>query len=118
MKVAENIKPSMPKIDNPKEFMTKLKEHAHSEIVDKSFVGTLITKLTTKKFNWSQLIHDHITSMTNMSAMLKTMGTDVSESVLVQFIINSLHFEFDQFQVNYNTIKEKWNLHEIKVMLI
>ena len=110
MTVAENIKPSMPKTDSAKEFMTKLKEHAQSNIADKSIVGTLMTELTTKKFDWSQPIHDHVTSMTNLDAKLKSMGMDVSESFLVQFIINSLPSEFGQFHVNYNTIKEKWNL--------
>ena len=46
------------------------------------------------------------------------MGMDVSESFLVQFIINSLPLECGQFQVNYNTLKAKWNLQEIKGMLV
>ena len=53
-----------------------------------------------------------------MEAKLKSMGMDVNESFLVQFIINSLPLEFSQFQVNYNTLKEKWNLQEIKAMLV
>lgn len=72
----------------------------------------LMNELMTKKFDWSQPIHDHLTSMANLAAMLKIMGMDVI--FLVKFIINS----FGQFQVNYNTIKEKWNLQEINVMLI
>ena len=48
------------------------------------------------------------------------MGMDVNDTFLVQFVINSLPLpiEFDQFQVNYNTIKDKWDLKELKVMLI
>jgi hypothetical protein len=46
------------------------------------------------------------------------MGMDVGETFIVQFIMNSLPAEFGQFQVNYNTIKDKWNLQEIKAMLI
>ena len=38
MTVVENIKPSMPKTNSAKEFMTKLKEHAQSDIADKSIV--------------------------------------------------------------------------------
>ncbi|XP_074298256.1 uncharacterized protein LOC141629094 [Silene latifolia] len=47
-----------------------------------------------------------------------TLGMDVSDTFLVQFIINSLPYEFGQFQVNYNTIKDKWNYQELKAMLI
>ncbi|WVY98678.1 hypothetical protein V8G54_030829 [Vigna mungo] len=43
---------------------------------------------------------------------------EVNESFLVQFIMNSLPPEFGQFQVNYNTIKDKWNFQEIKAMLV
>ena len=46
------------------------------------------------------------------------MGMQMSESFLVQFIFNSLPTEFGKFQVNYNTLKEKWNFQEIKAMLI
>lgn len=118
MTMAENVKPSMPKTDNAREFMAKVKEYSQSDITDKSIVGTLMSELTTKRFDWSQPIHDHVTSMANLAAKLKSMGMDVSESFLVQFIINSLPSEFGQFQVNYNTIKEKWNFQEIKAMLI
>ncbi|KAL2318813.1 hypothetical protein Fmac_032689 [Flemingia macrophylla] len=114
----ENVKPSMPKTDNAREFMNILKEYSHSDITDKSIVGTLMSELTTKKFDWSQPIHDHVTGMINLAARLKTMGMEVNESFLVQFIMNSLPPKFGQFQVNYNTIKDKWNLQEIKAMLV
>jgi len=32
--------------------------------------------------------------------------------------MNSLPYEFGQFQVNYNTLKDKWNFQEIKVLLV
>lgn len=41
---------------------------------------------------------------------------DVSESFLC--IMNSLSLEFGQFQVNYNTNKEKYNIKEIKDILV
>lgn len=118
MTMVENVKPSMPKTDNAKQFMAEIKEYSYSEIADKSIVGSLMSELTTKEFEWSQPIHEHVTSMQNLAAKLKAMGMDVSETFLVQFIINSLPTEFGQFQVNYNTLKEKWNIQEIKAMLV
>ena len=56
--------------------------------------------------------------MTNLVAKLNAIGMEVSESFLVQFILNSLSVEFGQFQVNYNPLQEKSNYQEIKVMLI
>ncbi|KAK9749378.1 hypothetical protein RND81_02G122000 [Saponaria officinalis] len=118
MTMAENIKPSMPKTEKSREFMQKVKECSQSELADKSIVGSLMSQLTTKKFDWSQPIHDHVTHMSNLTSKLKTLGMDVSETFLVQFIMNSFPFEFGQFQVNYNTIKDKWNFQELKAMLI
>ena len=49
--MAENVKPTMPKTDNVKEFMLKIKEYSQSDIADKSIVGTLMSELTTKKLD-------------------------------------------------------------------
>ncbi|XP_074296995.1 uncharacterized protein LOC141627663 [Silene latifolia] len=118
MTMADNIKPPMPKTEKAREFMLKVKECSQSDLVDKSIVGSLMSELTTKRFDWSQPIHDHVTHMSNLAAKLKTFRMDVSDTFLVQFIINSLPYECGQFQVNYNTIKDKWNYQELKAMLI
>ncbi|XP_052724081.1 uncharacterized protein LOC128193926 [Vigna angularis] len=118
MFMEENVKPSMPKTENTKEFMKMIKEYSQSDITDKSIIGNLMSELTTKKFDWSQPIHDHVTGMTNIAARLKSMRMEVKESFLVQVIMNSLPSEFGQFQVNYNTLKDKWNFQEIKAMLV
>ncbi|KAL0897386.1 hypothetical protein Bca101_081347 [Brassica carinata] len=116
--MAESIKPSMPKTEKAREFIEQIKECSQSELADKSIVGSLMNELTTKKFDWSQPIHDHVTHMSNLAAKLTTLGMEVHEQFLVQFIMNSLPLEFSQFQVNYNTIKDKWNFKELKAMLI
>ncbi|KAG2330833.1 hypothetical protein Bca52824_002013 [Brassica carinata] len=56
--------------------------------------------------------------MSNLAAKLTTLGMEVHEQFMVQFIMYSLPLEFSQFQVNYNTIKDKWNFKELKAMLI
>ncbi|WVZ18972.1 hypothetical protein V8G54_006294 [Vigna mungo] len=98
--------------------MKMIKEYSQSDITDKSIVETIMSELTTKKFDWSQSIHEHVTGMANITARLKSMGMKVNESFLVQFIMNFLPPEFGQFQVNYNTLKDKWNFQEIKAMLV
>ena len=90
MTMVENVKPTRPKTDNANEFMLTIKEYSQSDIADKSIIGTLMSKLTTKKFDWSQPINDHVICMANLAINLKSMGMDVSESFLVQFIFNSL----------------------------
>ncbi|KAI5443778.1 hypothetical protein KIW84_012428 [Lathyrus oleraceus] len=72
MTMADNIKPSIPNTENAREFMKNVKEYSNSEITDKSVVGNLMSELTTKKFEWSQPIHDHVTQMGNLEAKLKS----------------------------------------------
>ena len=108
----------MPKTDNAREFVKLVKDYSQSDINDKSIVGNLSSELTNKKFDWSQPIHDHVTEMVDLTTKLNAMEMEVSESFLVQFILNSFPAEFGQFQVNHNTLKEKWNFQEIKAILI
>ncbi|XP_010556022.1 PREDICTED: uncharacterized protein LOC104825398 [Tarenaya hassleriana] len=54
--MAKSVKPSMPKTESAKKFMQKVKEYSQSDLADKS-VGSLMSELTMKKFDWSQSIH-------------------------------------------------------------
>jgi len=57
--------------------------------------------------------------MTTLVAKLKTLGMNVDEYFLVQFILNSLPPEQHRpFQIDYNTIKDKWNVNELTNMLV
>ncbi|KAL8143345.1 hypothetical protein V2J09_016377 [Rumex salicifolius] len=87
MTMTESVNPSRPKTEDAREFMQKIKECSQSI--------WLIT--TTKKFDWSQPIHDHVKHMSNLEEKLTTLRIEAHERFLVQFIMNSLPFEFSQF---------------------
>ena len=74
--------------------------------------------LTTMKFDGSCTMRELVTEMTNIAVKLKSMGIDMNENFIVQFIINSLPSQHASFQMGYNTIKDKWNVHELHSMLI
>ncbi|KAH0709765.1 hypothetical protein KY284_011192 [Solanum tuberosum] len=74
--------------------------------------------LTTMKFDGSRTMHEHVIEMTNVATRLKSLGLEVEKNVLVQLIINSLSSEYGHFQMNYNTMKDKWNVHELYGMLV
>jgi len=116
MSIASNIKSALPKIDDAKEFMKFVEER--SQTVDKSLAGTLMSTLTTMKFNGSHTMHEHVIEMTNIATRLKSLRMVVDEGFLMQFILNSLSFEYGLFQMNYNTMKDKWNVHELHSMLV
>jgi len=65
-----------------------------SPTADKSFVGTLMSTLTTMEFDGSRTIHEHVIEKTNVAVRLKYLGMTVDENFLVQFILKSLPFEY------------------------
>jgi len=117
MIVADNIKTTLPKTDNAKEFMGLVGER--SQTVDKSLAWTLMSTLTAMKFDGLRTMYEHVIKMTNIATTrLKTLGMTMNENFFVQFILNSLLSEDGPFQMIYNTMKDKWNVHELHNMLV
>ncbi|KAA0042825.1 Retrovirus-related Pol polyprotein from transposon TNT 1-94 [Cucumis melo var. makuwa] len=114
MTVANNIKSTIKNTEDAKEFMKSVEKCSQSESADKSLVGTLMSTLTNIKFDGSRTIHEYILEMTNLPARLNTMRMEVNENFLVTFILNSLPSEYGPFHMNYNTLKDKWNLNELQ----
>nr|XP_016498124.1 PREDICTED: uncharacterized protein LOC107816891 [Nicotiana tabacum] len=108
-------KSTIPQTESAREYLTFVEERFRS--ADKSLAGTLMAELTTMKFDGSRSMQNHIIEMTNIAARLQTLGMKVDDSFLVQFILNSLPPEYGPFQINYNTIKDKWNVSELSSML-
>ena len=115
MTIANNIKTILPKTDSAKEFLSNVEDRFKT--TDKSLAGTLMAKLTTMKFDGKHGIQEHAIEMTNLAAQLKTLGINLDEFFLVQFILNSLPPQYGPFQINYNTMKDKWNVNQLAIML-
>ena len=117
MTVANNIKSTLTTTESAKEFKKLVEEK--SQTADKSLAGTLMSTLTTMKYDGSRTMHEHVLKMTTLAAKLKNLGMNVDEYFLVQFILNSLPPEqYGPFQMNYNTIKDKWNINQLTSMLV
>ena len=83
MTVEDNIKVALPEINSAKEFMGLVGEL--SQIANKSLAGTLMSTLTTMKFDGSCTMHEHVVDMTNIETRHKTLRMTVNENFLVQF---------------------------------
>jgi len=81
MSIANNIKSTLPKTESATEFMKFVEEC--SQIADKSLTGTLMSTLTTMKFDGSRTMHEHVIEITNIAARLKSLEMAVDESFLV-----------------------------------
>jgi len=80
MTIAVSIKTTLPKIESAKKFMGLVREC--SQITYKSLVRTLMSTLTTMKFDDSHTMHEHVIEMTNIATRLKTLGMTVNETSL------------------------------------
>nr|XP_033512417.1 uncharacterized protein LOC104097793 [Nicotiana tomentosiformis] len=110
MNIANNIKSTIPQTESAKEYLKFVKERFRS--ADKSLAGILMAELTIMKFDGSRSMQNNIIEMTNITARLQTLRMKVDDSFLVQ-----LPHDYELFQINYNTIKDKWNVSELSSML-
>ena len=116
MTVANNIKTTLPKIKSVKMFTGLVGQC--SQTADKFVVGALMSTLTTMKLDGSRTMYEHVIEMTNIATRLKTLGMTMNENFPIQFIFNLLPFEYGSFQMSYNTMKHKRNVHELHNMLV
>ncbi|RWR92156.1 Gag-protease-integrase-RT-RNaseH polyprotein [Cinnamomum micranthum f. kanehirae] len=116
MTIATNIKTSLPKPENAKDYMKAIQDRFKT--ADKSLAGKLMADLTTMKFDGTHSMHEHVIEMTNLAANLKNLGLSVDEAFLVQFILNSLPPQYGPFQIHYNTITDKWTVNELANKLV
>ena len=114
--VSKNIRGSIPECDKVKDYMKAIEEQFVSS--DKALASTLMNKLSGMKHNKSRTVREHIMEMRDIAAQLKSLEVEISESFLVQFILNSLPAEFGPFKISYNTHKEKWSINEILTMCV
>ena len=68
--------------------------------------------------NNSRSVCEHIIEMKDIAARLKSLEIEISESFLVNFILNSLPVEYGAFQISYNTQKKKWSINELLTMCV
>ncbi|GKA36108.1 hypothetical protein Tco_0722599 [Tanacetum coccineum] len=118
MTIANNINSTLPGIgnQNAKDFLKLVEEKFCS--TDKALAGTLMAELTTMKFDGSKCMQQYVLDMTNTASRLKTLGMHLDDSFLMQLIMSSLPSEYGSFHINYNTIKDKWNIDKLSNKLI
>jgi hypothetical protein len=73
--------------------------------------STLIKRLITKKYSRGG-VRDHILRMSYVAARLKPLDLAIKVWFLIYLIFNSLSKEFETFDVNYNSMIDKWTLFE------
>ncbi|QHO39631.1 uncharacterized protein DS421_4g130850 [Arachis hypogaea] len=58
-------------------------------------------------------IREYIMKMSHLASKLKALKLELSEDLLVHFILIFLPAHFGQFKVSYNTLKGTWSLNKL-----
>jgi hypothetical protein len=77
----------------------------------KAYVSSLIKRLVSEKYT-NGGVRDHILRMSNIAARLKPLDLTIKDGFLIYLIFNSLPKEFETFEVNYNSLNDKWTLEK------
>jgi molybdopterin converting factor small subunit len=83
----------------------------------KAYASSLIEMLVSEKYT-SNGVRDHILRISNVAARLKPLDLAIKDGFLIYLIFNSLPNEFETFEVNYNSINDKWTLEKFIAMFV
>ncbi|XP_071708823.1 uncharacterized protein [Rutidosis leptorrhynchoides] len=102
--------------ENAKIYLSSVEEQFKR--TSKAHASTLILKMFTTKYDGVSGVREHIMLMSDRANKLKGMDMEISEGFLVHFIKISLPMQFDPFEINCNTQKEKWKMNELIDMYV
>jgi molybdopterin converting factor small subunit len=83
----------------------------------KAYASSLIKMLVSEKYTGGD-VRDHILRMSNVAAKLKPLDLAIKDGFLIYLIFNSLPKEFKIFEVNYNSMNDKWTLKKFIAMCV
>ena len=99
--INKNIRGSILECNKVKDFMKAIEEQIIRS--DKALASILMKRFSSKTFDYSKNLCEHIMEMRDMVAQLKSLEVEISESFLIHFRLNSLPSEFGPFKISYNT---------------
>lgn len=109
--IPETFRGPMSKQNVAKLFLTELEERfAKNKKVETS---VLLATLVSMRYKGNGNIREYIMEMSHLASKLKALKLELSDELLVHFVLISLPSQFNHFKVSYNCQREKWTLNEL-----
>jgi hypothetical protein len=113
--ILEGIRGAIPKCETTVEYLEKVESQFTGSL--KAYVSSHIKRLISEKYTGGG-VRGHILRMSNIAARLKPLDLAIKDGFLIYLIFNSLPKEFETFEVNYNSMNDKWALEKFIAMCI
>jgi molybdopterin converting factor small subunit len=114
-RISEGIRGAILECETAVEYLEKVESQFTSS--SKAYASSLIKRLVSKKYTGGG-VRDHILRMNNVIARLKPFDLAIKDGFLIYLIFNSLPKEFETFEVNYNSMNDKWTLEKFIAMCV
>jgi molybdopterin converting factor small subunit len=114
-RISEGIQGAITDCETAVEYLEKVESQFIGS--SKAYASSLIKRLVSEKYTGGG-VRDHILRMSNVVARLKPLDLAIKDGFLIYLIFNSLPKEFETFEVNYNSINDKWTLKKFITMCI
>jgi molybdopterin converting factor small subunit len=114
-RISEGIRGAIPECETVVEYLKKLESQFTGS--SKAYASSLIKRLVSEKYTGGG-VRDHILRMSNVASRLKPLDLAIKDDFLIYLIFNSLLKEFETFEVNYNSMNDKWTLEKFIAMCV
>jgi hypothetical protein len=113
--ISDRIQGAIPECETAVEYLEKVESQFTGS--SKAYVNSLIKRLVSEKYTGGG-VWAHILRMSNVAARLKPIDLAIKDDFLIYLIFNSLLKEFETFEVNYNSMNDKWTLEKFIAMCV
>jgi molybdopterin converting factor small subunit len=114
-RISEGIRGAIPDCETAVEYLEKVESQFTGS--SKAYASSLNKRLVSEKYTGGG-VRDHILRMSNVTARLKPLDLAIKDGFLIYLIFNSLPTEFKTFEVNYNSMNNKWTLKKFIAMCV
>ena len=104
-KITAGIRGSVDQHENVRDLLKAIDEQFITS--DKALASTLIMKFLSLRLTNIKGVREHIMQMRDITAQLKKLEVNMSESFLVHYILNTLPPQYGSFKISYNTHTDK-----------